>query len=441
MRIARIFPIIVLLLFSTLAARAQFLMDMIDTTSELGKGMISLYQKYDALRFSGYIQPQFQAAQSKGAAGYAAGDFGTAVNNRFTLRRGRIRVDYERFNKQDMPVLQFAFQFDGTERGVAIRDFYGRFFENRFNVLSLVGGMFARPFGYEVNLSSADRETPERGRMSQILMKTERDLGAMVTFEPRRKDHPLRFLRIDAGAFNGQGLTATSDFDSHKDFVGRISVKPRKIKGTKAMLSGGVSVLYGGMEQFTNTINTVGMVNGKPGYIVDSATYNLGKIAPRHYYGADVQLKIPNGPGKGSTQFRAEYIRGQQSATALASETPGIIPVTPQGKPQPLYIRKFDGAYLYFIQHLGSDKHQVVVKYDWYDPNKKVSGKDITASAGFTAADISYKTLGVGYLYYANDHLKFMFYYDWVTNENTELERYKEDLKDNVLTCRMQYRF
>jgi hypothetical protein len=441
MRIARIFPIIVLLLFSTLAARAQFLMDMIDTTSELGKGMISLYQKYDALRFSGYIQPQFQAAQSKGAAGYAAGDFGAAVNNRFTLRRGRIRVDYERFNKQDMPVLQFAFQFDGTERGVAIRDFYGRFFENRFNVLSLVGGMFARPFGYEVNLSSADRETPERGRMSQILMKTERDLGAMVTFEPRRKDHPLRCLRIDAGAFNGQGLTATSDFDSHKDFVGRISVKPRKIKGTKAMLSGGVSVLYGGMEQFTNTINTVGMVNGKPGYIVDSATYNLGKIAPRHYYGADVQLKIPNGPGKGSTQFRAEYIRGQQSATALASETPGIIPVTPQGKPQPLYIRKFDGAYLYFIQHLGSDKHQVVVKYDWYDPNKKVSGKDITASAGFTAADISYKTLGVGYLYYANDHLKFMFYYDWVTNENTELERYKEDLKDNVLTCRMQYRF
>jgi hypothetical protein len=441
MRIARIFPIIVLLLFSTLAARAQFLMDMIDTTSELGKGMISLYQKYDALRFSGYIQPQFQAAQSKGAAGYAAGDFGAAVNNRFTLRRGRIRVDYERFNKQDMPVLQFAFQFDGTERGVAIRDFYGRFFENRFNVLSLVGGMFARPFGYEVNLSSADRETPERGRMSQILMKTERDLGAMVTFEPRRKDHPLRFLRIDAGAFNGQGLTATSDFDSHKDFVGRISVKPRKIKGTKATLSGGVSVLYGGMEQFTNTINTVGMVNGKPAYIVDSATYNLGKIAPRHYYGADVQLKIPNGPGKGSTQFRAEYIRGQQSATALASETPGIIPVTPQGKPQPLYIRKFDGAYLYFIQHLGSDKHQVVVKYDWYDPNKKVSGKDITASAGFTAADISYKTLGVGYLYYANDHLKFMFYYDWVTNENTELERYKEDLKDNVLTCRMQYRF
>ena len=354
MRVARILPVVLLMLLSSMGARAQFLMDMIDTTSELGKGMISIYQKYDALRFSGYIQPQFQMAQSKGAASYAGGDFGAAVDNRFTLRRGRIRVDYERYNKHDMPVVQFAFQFDGTERGVFIRDFYGRFFETKFNVLSLVGGMFARPFGYEVNLSSADRETPERGRMSQILMKTERDLGAMISFEPRRKDHPLRFLKIDLGAFNGQGLTATTDFDSHKDIIGRIAIKPQKIGASKTLVSGGVSVLYGGMQQFTNYINTMGTVNGKPGYLVDSSAANAGKIAPRHYYGADIQVKIPNGPGKGSTQFRAEYIRGQQSATAQTTETPGAIPLTPQGKYAPLYIRSFDGAYLYFLQNLAS---------------------------------------------------------------------------------------
>lgn len=442
MHIARIFPVIVLMLCSTLAARGQFLMDMIDTTKELGKGMVSMYQKYDALRFSGYIQPQFQLAQSKGTEGYAGGDFGAAVNNRFMLRRGRIRMDYERFNKHDMPVLQFAFQFDGTERGVFIRDFYGRFFETKFNVLSLTGGMFARPFGYEVNLSSSDRETPERGRMSQILMKTERDLGAMVTFEPRRKDHPLRFLRIDAGAFNGQGLTAAADFDSHKDFIGRIAVKPQQLGRSKSLLSGGVSVLYGGMQQFTAVINEMGTVNGKAAYVADSAASNIGKIAPRHYYGADIQLKIPNGPGKGSTQLRAEYIQGQQTATADASETPGAIPVTAQGTPRPLYIRNFNGAYLYFIQHLGSSKHQAVVKYDWYDPNRKVAGKEIgQPGAALTPADIRYNTLGIGYIYYASEHLKFMFYYDWVTNESTALEGYEEDLKDNVFTCRMQYRF
>lgn len=442
MRTARIFPIVVLMLCFTGTARAQFLMDMIDTTTELGKGMISMYMKYDALRFSGYIQPQFQMAQSRGAQGYAAGNFAPASDNRFTLRRGRIRVDYERYNKEDMPVVQFAFQFDGTERGVNIRDFYGRFFETKFNLFSLVGGMFARPFGYEVNLSSADRETPERGRMSQILMKTERDLGAMISFEPRRKDHPLRFLKIDAGAFNGQGLTATTDFDSHKDFIGRIAIKPQKIKGTKSQLSGGVSLLYGGMQQFTKQIYTMGATSGKPVFMVDSSVANVGKIAPRHYFGADVQWRISNGERKGYTQFRAEYLRGKQTATALTTETPGAIPVAADGSLQPLYIRSFDGAYLYYIQNLGSIKHQAVLKYDWYDPNTKVKGKEIgTPGAGLTPADIRYNTVGIGYLYYANEHLKFMVYYDWVTNESTELEGYKDDLPDNVLTCRMQYRF
>ncbi|NSL89926.1 porin [Chitinophaga sp. Mgbs1] len=417
-------------------------MDMIDTTTDLGRGMMAMYQKYDALRFSGYIQPQFQLAAAKGINSYAGGNFGAAVNNRFTLRRGRLRVDYERYNKDNMPIVQFAFQFDGTERGVFIRDFYGRVFETKYNLFSLAGGMFARPFGYEVNLSSGDRETPERGRMSQILMKTERDLGAMVSFEPRRKDHPLRFLKIDAGVFNGQGLAGPTDFDSHKDFIGRVSIRPRKVKGTNIILSGSVSVLYGGMEQFTPVINRMGIVNGQPGFIRDSATANVGRIAPRHYYGADMQVRIPNGPGKGSTQFRAEYIRGSQTATALTSETPGVIPVDAQGKRLPLYIRNFDGAYLYFIQHLGNEHHQVVVRYDWYDPNKKVKGKEIgIPGEGLTEADIRYNTLGFGYLYYANPHLKFTLYYDMVKNESTSLDGFTEDIRDNVFTCRMQYRF
>ena len=67
--------------------------------------------------------------------------------------------------------------------------------------------MFARPFGYEVNLSSSDREAPERGRMSQILMKTERDLGVMASFEPKKTKHFFKHIKIDGGFFNGQGLT------------------------------------------------------------------------------------------------------------------------------------------------------------------------------------------------------------------------------------------
>jgi len=417
-------------------------MDMIDTSTALGKGMFSMYKKYDALRFSGYIQPQFQYIGSKGAKSFSGGDFPAAVNNRFMLRRGRIRLDYERYDDNGMPMVAFAFQFDGSERGVFIRDFYGRVFEGKWNVLSLSGGMFARPFGYEVNMASADRESPERGRMSQILMKTERDLGAMITFEPRRKDHPLRHFRIDAGLFNGQGLSGPSDFDSHKDLIARISVKPYTLNAKGWRISGGISCLYGGMQQFTRYIYRSGtLVDGKSGFNVDSTLSNDGKIAPRHYYGADVQLRIPNG-NKGQTEFRAEYIRGTQTATAATSETPGTIPADATGARLPLYVRKFDGAYFYFLQNLGSPQHQLGLKYDWYDPNSDISGHQIgQAGTNTTEADLRFDTFGAGYLYYFNEHLKITLWYDLVRNESTDLKGYTTDAKDDVFTCRLQFRF
>jgi len=417
-------------------------MDMIDTSTALGKGMFSMYKKYDALRFSGYIQPQFQYIGSKGAKSFSGGDFPAAVNNRFMLRRGRIRLDYERYDDNGMPMVAFAFQFDGSERGVFIRDFYGRVFEGKWNVLSLSAGMFARPFGYEVNMASADRESPERGRMSQILMKTERDLGAMITFEPRRKDHPLRHFRIDAGLFNGQGLSGPSDFDSHKDLIARISVKPYTLNAKGWRISGGISCLYGGMQQFTRYIYRSGtLVDGKSGFNVDSTLSNDGKIAPRHYYGADVQLRIPNG-NKGQTEFRAEYIRGTQTATAATSETPGTIPADATGARLPLYVRKFDGAYFYFLQNLGSPQHQLGLKYDWYDPNSDISGHQIgQAATNTTEADLRFDTFGAGYLYYINEHLKITLWYDLVRNESTDLKGYTTDAKDDVFTCRLQFRF
>ncbi|UYQ93255.1 porin [Chitinophaga horti] len=430
-----VFPVMLCLLLSiSSVSRAQFLMDMIDTSTDVGKGMFSMYKNFNSLRLGGYMQPQFQIAQRQGAKGYAGGDFAQHVNNRFMLRRGRIRVDYERSNKDSMPVVQFAFQFDGTERGVNIRDFWGRFFENKYDMFSLTAGVFPRPFGYEINLSSSDRETPERGRMSQILMRTERDLGAMISWEPRRRKDFWRKLKVDAGFFNGQGLSGTADYDSHKDFIARAYFRQLKVS-PKMRLSVGASVLQGGMQQFTPYINKI---QGKA-FVIDS-TGNIDKVAPRHYYGADAQLRVANRVGW--TEFRAEYIRGKQTATAATTETPGSIPMA-GGVPAPLYIRPFDGAYFYYVQHLHSLKHQLIVKYDWYDPNTEVKGKDIGDNVDdrFTAADIKYNTLGICYLYHFSPQLKMFFNYDMVDNEGTSLEGYTDDLKDNVFTCRLQFRF
>ncbi len=392
--------------------------------------MFNTWKTFDGVRFNGYIQPQFQVAQQNGARNFNGGDFAPNVNNRFMLRRGRLRISYTRLNKNQEPTVNFVFQFDGTERGVFIRDFWGRFYEHRLNCFSFSMGMFPRPFGFEVNLSSSDRESLERGRMSQILMRTERDLGFMVTMESIKATNWFRYVKIDVGVFNGQGLTATADFDNHKDLIGRLSLKPVKIH--KSFLSGSVSGFLGGMEQFTPTIYRVENARFK----ADSAASNLGKIAPRHYWGADLQFKIPN--RKGFTELRAEYIFGEQTATFASSESPGVIPVA-NGKNLPLYIRHFNGAYFYFLQHLGSTKNQLVIKYDWYDPNTRVSGKQI--DEGFSWADIRYNTLGLGLVHHLNDNLKATLWYEMPTNEATALSGYTTNQLDNTFTCRLQYRF
>ncbi len=410
-------------------SKAQFLMDMIDTTKDIGRGMLSMYKNFDHIRISGYLQPQFQLAQSKGAPSYIGGDFAPNSDNRFMIRRGRIRFDYARFSEEDLPSLQFAFQFDGTERGVFIRDFWGRYFENKFNLFSLTTGMFTRPFGYELNLSSSYRESPERGRMSQILMKNERDLGAMITFSPQKSGHPLRYLQIDAGLFNGQGLTATTDFDSHKDFISRISLKPYPLS-KRLSVSAGLSYLNGGLIQNNKYIYRI--QQGK--FIVDSTVSNIHAIAPRKYYGADLQLKLKTLAG--ITELRAEYWQGQQTATASSSETPSSL------LNEPYYIRNFDGAFFYLLHQLKSKKDQFGIKLDWYDPNTKVKSTQIGApSANLEEGDIKFTTVGLGYIHYFNENLKFVLWYDIVKNETTLLPGYTSDLKDNILTCRMQFKF
>jgi phosphate-selective porin len=87
-------------------------------------------------------------------------------------------------------------------------------------------------------------------------------------------------------------------------------------------------------------------------------------------------------------------------------------------------------------------KNQFGVKYDWYDPNVKVKGDQVNKqTSNLGPADIKYNTIGVGYLNYVNENLKLVLWYDFVMNEKTALEGYTGDIRDNVLTFRLQFRF
>ncbi|MND43962.1 hypothetical protein D3C80_347880 [compost metagenome] len=84
-----------------------------------------------------------------------------------------------------------------------------------------------------------------------------------------------------------------------------------------------------------------------------------------------------------------------------------------------------------------------MVKYDWYDPNTFVNGKEIGAqNSNTTEGDIAYSTWGLGaYLNLMKGNARLALYYDIVKNESTSIASYAKDIKDDVLNLRLQFRF
>lgn len=430
------FLVLAVILFYSSSQAQRYLSDI--DSSFLKDTVRPLIKRFENINISGYMQPQFQVAEADGAPSFAGGNFSQYSSSRFMLRRARVKIDYLLRTEERMPKVLFTFQIDATERGVIVRDMFIRLFETRRNTLAMTAGFFARPFGFEVNLGSSYRETPERGRMSQTLMPGERDLGVMLSFEPQKKDHKLYHLKLDGGFFNGQGQSGTTDFDSHKDFISRLTLKPYTFK--KMELGAGLSLLRGGWKNGTKYVYETGTSpGGDKIFIVDSSESNLGNSAPRHYYGGDIQYKIHHGWGE--TEWRAEYWFGTQPGSSISTTNPGTLPGV-AGLPAPTYVRHFNGAFFYFLQNIINAKHQLALKYDWYDPNTKVSKTEIgKPGTNLTAADIKFSTIGIGYVFYFNPQTKITFYYDIVENEKTQLAGFTSDIKDNIFTCRLQFRF
>jgi hypothetical protein len=138
----------------------------------------------------------------------------------------------------------------------------------------------------------------------------------------------------------------------------------------------------------------------------------------------------------GKTEWRAEYWWGTQPGTATTTVNPGTLPTGPT------YIRKFNGAFFYFLQNIINKHWEIMVKYDWYDPNTKVTSTQIgKAGTNLSSTDIKYSTLGTGLTHYFSDNIKVLAYYSFIRNEKTDLADYREDVPDDVFTIRIQLRF
>jgi hypothetical protein len=252
-----------------------------------------------------------------------------------------------------------------------------------------------------------------------------------------------------AGFFNGVGIAVPGttslngagvvDFDSYKDFIGRAHYK-KSLKEDKIQFGIGVSHYNGGFVYQNNRVFDE-LATGANGLLqwqmrdTMSTALSKGGKAPRKYYGADFQLSVKSKIG--TTTIRGEYITGTQSGMIDESKSPSTLPAK-----MDTYLRTFNGGYAYLIQRLGKFKSEIALKYEWYDPNTKLSSVDFGVGTTMSKAELKYTMLGIGYNYYYNDNVKLMVYYNMVTNENaTGIAGFDKDLKDDVFTVRMQYRF
>lgn len=416
------------------------------TLDSLTKSVDALKQDVDnskKLKVSGWVQAQFQVAETKGASTFDGGNFLPGQYNRFMIRRGRVKFTYTQ------KLSQYVLQVNASERGVNLVEIFGKVTDPWTKSLSLTAGMMNRPFGFEIQQSSADRETPERSRYTQTLLPNERDLGGMMTYQPI-KGSKLFGLKIDGGVYSGNGLAVPGttslgvaslvDIDNYKDFMGRIHYK-KSIKGDKITFGIGASHYNGGIAYQNNKVYSelvLDTVTNTQKWMQSDTTSTTfaTKKAPRVYFAGDFQVSFKS--FLGTTTVRGEYITGTQSGSLSENKSPNVSGVNASNT----VVRQFNGGNVYFIQRIGKSKHEFAVKYDFYDPNTKVDAKDFGTGTTLKSSEIRYQTLGLGYIHYWDENVKFMVYYNLVQNEKGEgIAGFKQDLKDNVFTVRMQYRF
>jgi hypothetical protein len=417
----KITVLIIGLFFSFLAIGQDIELTPLEELQKRTETLETEIAKQKKLKLTGYIQPQYQQGEKDASLKIGNPNENTEESfSRIGIRRGRIKLSYEE------NIATGVFQLDLTEKGLGLKDAYLDVKDPWLNSLHLKAGIFDRPFGNEISYSSSRRESPERSTICQTLFPEERDLGVMLVLQAP-KSSPWSIVKLEAGLFAGNGIKP--EIDSRQDFIGHLSVS--KPIGSDGSFGAGVSYYNGSVYQGTENVFTL---DGKQ-FNLYADVSNTGRFAKREYTGFDAQLAWLS--SWGLTQLRSEYLFGQQPGIAGSSKSPNASTLPTADT----YIRRFSGGYVIFIQDIGTLPFSAVLKYDWYDPNTKISGNEIGGN-GASKADLSQNTWGLGALWRMNNNLRLQAFYEINANETTaNITDREKDLKDNVFTLRLQYKF
>lgn len=346
--------------------------------------------KLTKIKVSGYIQAQFESYQEDLVKT-------NDPENTFYIRRARVKFTYEAADG-----VKFVLQPDFSTGNLSLKDAYAVASLPKLRSLSLWAGQFNRP-NYEVEYSSGQREVLERSRLIRTIYPGEREVGVKLEFNPVQVPLKLQLALLN-GNFTGK---EQKDADTRKDIMAR-AVYSLNFSGAGIGIDLGIHGYSGGLMAKNKYI--VGSDN-----LMDSTSGNPGSTMKKQWLGGEFQAFFDV---LGGMSLKGEFISGKN---AFAGDS----------KTNPNKTKEFAGYYAYFIKNIDK-KNQLVARYDYFDPNTKVSGD----KAG---KDVYYNTLTLAWQYYLNDNIRFSLNYEMPKNETNAT--YEKDLKDNVLGIRMQAKF
>jgi len=412
------------LLFKQMQQNAKDIKELQSNVVKMGSGTVS---------FSGYAHFQwvYSPELREWPEGFIStyGDiFTPEMNNRLQVRRSRIKMTYR--NGPVTAVIQPEF----SEKNVHAKDIFVNILSNN-EMYGLRMGLFDRPFGYEIAYTSPNREAAERSRTCNAVFPYYRDVGIQIQLKGP-KGSVLNQFSLDAGIFNGNGISVETD--KYKDFIGRLAwlktFDNTELGVAYSLCSG---TIYGG-TMADKWHNSYEYRKGE-GYRL----LFTDKVHRKLYHG--ISAKVTHNWQIGRTLFVTEWLVGEQpSSQARFGSTIGS---GFNGLPN-IYLRNFVGGYVYWVQNIANTKHSVLFKYDYLDPNIRVSGNEIgKAIAAYfpaTGADIAYTAFSIGYVYDFSHYLRFLVQYDFTNHEESaNLPGYRPEDKfnENIFTFRIQIKY
>jgi phosphate-selective porin len=368
--------------------------------------------KLNKIKVSGYIQAQWENYQHDLFANYGP-------ENTFYIRRARVKFTYEATDG-----VKFVLQPDFSTGNIALKDAYAVVNIPRLSGWSIWAGQMNRP-NYEVEYSSGSREVMERSLLMRTIYPGEREIGAKLEYSGTTTPVLFQFMVMNGNFTGTNNTTVAKDIDSRKDVMGRFVYSLRPASGIGIDL--GVNGYYGGNRAAKNI------------YVKNSDltldSISMGDYLKKQWFGGEMRLYADV---LGGFSLKGEFITGTNSfSSTTVSPAPGVS-VASKLSGANIY-RNFSGYYIYFVKNIGN-KHQAVVRYDYFDPNTKLSGDKAGSS------DIAYKTITLAWQYYLNDFIRLTLQYAIVNNEKSALvNNYMgvpgQELKDNVLGIRVQAKF